>query len=325
MPGKLIGEELHKLLLDGVKEAIGRSTGKFTSLLEDLKFTLVSLQPRIIQQIAEHDVEMYLPNEEIQHIQRQMEEGVKLIAKLSSVSMWNYHCMKRSYSDQLAELYRSLRRVLYILKVQEEKDMNELLLVARKICDRQNVLERRLCGVQQEQIEGYGAGVEHVDTGGGGGGGGGAGRALEHVYCRLLEVLVLEVDVQMNGKRRFNPVLANLKSTVSSFQPLMEEIMNYNNLLHLPKEELENLRKKLEKGIKLVDKCSKVPQGARYEYSDELLGLDVYLGRLLCMMRKQVEKDIKETLVSVCNLEMMLTRIEELVLAQNQIDQPLAL
>lgn len=322
MPGKLIGEELHKLLLDGVKEAIGRSTGKFTSLLEDLKFTLVSLQPRIIQQIGEHDVEMHLPNEEIQHIQRQMEEGVKLIAKLSSVSMWNYHCMKRSYSDQLAELYRSLRRVLYILKLQEERDMNELLLVARKIRDRQNVLERRLCGVQQEQIEGYGAGVEHVDIGGGGGG---AGRALEHVYYRLLEVLVLEVDVQMNGKRRFNPVLADLKSTVSSFQPLMEEIMDYNNLLHLPKEELENLRKQLEKGIELVDKCSKVFQGARYEYCDELLELDEYLRRLLCMMREKVAKDIKETLVSVCNLEMMFTRIEELVLAQNQIDQPLAL
>lgn len=311
MPDKLIGEHLYKLLLDGVKEAIGRSR-KFASLLEDLRITLVSLQPRIMQEIGEHEVEMYLPNDEIQNLQRQMEEGVKLIAKLSSVGMWNYHCVKRSYSDQLAELYRSLRGVLYILKLKEERDMNELLLVARKIRDRQTVLERRLCGVQQEQIEGYGAGVEQVDTGGG------AGCALEHVYCRLLEVLVLEVDVRLNGKRRFKPVLADLKSTVSAFQPLMEEITDYNNLLHLPNEELENLRKQLEKGIELVGKCYTVPSYKKYEYSDDqLVELDGYLWRMLYMMREQVAKDMKQTLDSVSNLEMIFTRIEGSGLAQN--------
>lgn len=313
MPDKLIGEHLYKLLLDGVTEAIGTSR-KFASLLEDLRFTLVSLQPRIMQEIREHEVEMYLPNDEIQNLQRQMEEGVKLIAKLSSVGMWNYHCVKRSYSDQLAELYKSLRRVLYILKLKEERDMNELLLVARNIRDRQTALERRLCGVQQEQIEGYGhAGVEHVDTGGG------AGRAdLEHVYCRLLEVLVLEVDVQLNGKRRFKPVLADLKSTVSSFQPLMEEITDYNNLLHLPNEELENLRKQLEQGIELVGKCSTVPSYKKSEYSDDqLVELDGYLRRMFYMMREKVAKDIKKTLDSVSNLEMIFTRIEGSGLAQN--------
>ncbi|PRQ16658.1 putative powdery mildew resistance protein, RPW8 [Rosa chinensis] len=311
MPAKLIGGPLYNQLFDGVKTATGRST-KFTSLLEDLKFTLVSLQPRINRQRGDqHDAEIHhlLPNEEIQDLERQMEEGVKLVAKLSSVGIWNYHCMKSNYSDQLAQLDRSLRKMLYILKLQEERDIMELLLVARTIRDRQNVLERRLCGllkVQQEKTDGNG----HV----GSGGGGGAGRELEHVFCRLLESLVLEVYVQLNGKTRFSPVLADLKSTVRSFQPLMEEISDYNKLLHLPKEELDNLRKQLEKGIELVDKCSKVPQGAsykKYEYADELLELDDYLQRLLCMMREQVAKDLKETLVSVSNMEMMLTRIEE--------------
>lgn len=320
MADKLIGKHLYKQLLDGVKEALGSST-KFTSLLEDLRLTLVSLQPRI----AQHDPEMYLlPNEETRNLERQMEEGVKLVGQLSSLGMWNYHCMKRSYSDQLAELFRSLRRVLYILKLQEERHTSELLLVARNIRDRQNDLERRLCGLLKVKLEEQNEGNGQVKNGGGGG----AGQDLEQVFCRLLELLVLEVDVELNGKRSFKPVLVDLKSTASSFQPLIQEISQFNNILHLSKEELENLREQLQKGIELVDKCSKVPRGEsykRYEYFERLLELDEYLRGLLCMMREQVAKDMKETLLSVCNLEMMLTRIEELHLAQNQIDQHPAL
>ncbi|PQQ17344.1 uncharacterized protein Pyn_21405 [Prunus yedoensis var. nudiflora] len=48
-------------LYDVVKVALGRTIMQFKPLLGDLKFSLDSLKPRIIQQIGEHSLALGLP------------------------------------------------------------------------------------------------------------------------------------------------------------------------------------------------------------------------------------------------------------------------
>lgn len=62
-------------LYDAVKESMGRTVLRYKSLLGDLNYTLESLQPRIVQQIGEHNVELGLPNDFIERLQGQMEEA----------------------------------------------------------------------------------------------------------------------------------------------------------------------------------------------------------------------------------------------------------
>ncbi|VVA27583.1 PREDICTED: probable [Prunus dulcis] len=147
-------------LYDVVKIALGRTVMQFKPLLGDLKFTLDSLKPRIIQQIGEPNLALGLPNKEIDSLQQQMEEGVKLVVKLSKLSMWSCsiwcnccNCIKPSYTDQLVELDRSLRILLEILKQQEIRDVNEALLLARKIHDKQDELDKKLSGLLKVQQE----------------------------------------------------------------------------------------------------------------------------------------------------------------------------
>ncbi|KAL6175225.1 hypothetical protein ACLB2K_051871 [Fragaria x ananassa] len=144
-----LGGAPFQLLYDGVRVAIGRAS-KFKTLLINLESTLDCLQPRVIQQIRDHNLELNLPNDVIQDLQVKMDVGVQLIANLSSLSMWNFrvwgdccNCMKPSYADQLAALDRSLRRLLEILKLEQMRNVVELLRLSRRTNDRLDELERR--------------------------------------------------------------------------------------------------------------------------------------------------------------------------------------
>ncbi|KAI5329262.1 hypothetical protein L3X38_028659 [Prunus dulcis] len=143
-----------------VKVALGRTIMQFKPLLGDLKFTLDSLNPRIIQQVGEHKLALGLPNEEIDSFQQQTDEGIKLVIKLSKLSMWscniwyNYcNCTKPSYTYQLVELDRYFRILLEILKQQEMRDVKEALLLARKIHDKQDELDKKLFDLLKVQQE----------------------------------------------------------------------------------------------------------------------------------------------------------------------------
>ena len=143
----LVGGSLFTLLYDGVKQAMVKTT-QFKSLLADLKSTLDSLQPRIIEQIGAHNTELGLPNEEIEDLQRQMEEGVKLVRKFSEFRMWNYCCVG-DYTDQLLELDRALRKLLEMLRLQEARDVKETLLLSRQNRDKLDEVNKRLIEIQK--------------------------------------------------------------------------------------------------------------------------------------------------------------------------------
>lgn len=130
---ELLGESVFTLLYDGVKQAIGK-TGTFKYVLRDIKSTLESLNKlhaTAIRQIGEYNLELGLPNDEVEDLKQQMEEGAKLVGKLSDFRVWNYCCLN-CYTDQLVDLDRSLKRLLDNIKLQEARDVKEILDLLRK-------------------------------------------------------------------------------------------------------------------------------------------------------------------------------------------------
>ncbi|BFG38935.1 hypothetical protein CerSpe_252090 [Prunus speciosa] len=327
---EFIGGTLFTLLYDGVKQAISKS-GTFKSLLGDLKSTLDSLVARDIQQIGEHNVELGLPNEEIEGLTMLMEEGVKLVEKLSNFRMWKYCCLN-DYTEQIAELDRALKRLLQKLKLQEARDVKEVLLLARQNRDKLDEVNRRLLDIQKLLQERAGDVMESSVSGGNAetvreqSQGNGeqpvtsfdGGTSLQAVFVVLFDV-VIEVKDKTTV---FKPLLGDLKSTLDSLKPLIEEIAKHNKVLDRPKEELENFRNQMEKGVELIRKCSKVRLWSsckQYKYTDKLMGLDESLQKMLNILKVQVARDVKETLVSVKNIEGVIKKIEGSGLVQDQI------
>ncbi|XP_016651927.1 PREDICTED: probable LRR receptor-like serine/threonine-protein kinase At5g48740 isoform X2 [Prunus mume] len=323
---EFIGGTLFTLLYDGVKQAMSKS-GTFKSLLGDLKSTLDSLVARDIQQIGEHNVELGLPNEEIEGLKMLMEEGVKLVEKLSNFHMWNYCCLN-DYSEQIVELDRALKRLLQKLKMQEARDVKEVLVLARQNRDKLDEVNRRLLDIQKLLQERAGDVTESSVSGGnaetvreqsqGNVTSFDGGTSLQAVFVVLFDV-VIEVKDKTTV---FKPLLGDLKSTLDSLKPLIEEIAKHNKVLDRPKEELENFRNQMEMGVELIRKCSKVRLWSsckQYKYRDKLLGLDESLQKLLNILKVQVARDVKETLVSVKNIEAVIQKIEGSGLVQDQI------
>ncbi|PRQ47883.1 putative transferase, protein kinase RLK-Pelle-RLCK-VIIa-2 family [Rosa chinensis] len=328
----LVGGSLFSLLYDGVKQAMVKTT-QFKSLLADLKSTLDSLQPRIIEQIGEHNTELGLSNEEIEDLKRQMEEGVKLVGKFSEFRVWNYCCIG-DYTDQLIELDRALRRLLEMLRLQEARDVKETLLLSRQNRDKLDEVNKRLIEIQKllvqqqqqaggvteatdsgnntevvpEPIQGNGIQVAELD----------GGVALEAVFGMLFDA-ILEVQ----GKAvMFKTPLGDLKSTLDSLKPLIEEIAQRNKVLVRPKEELEKFKKQMEKGVELIPKCSKVHPRAsckKSTYTETLIELDKFLQRQLYILKMQVARDVRNTLVSIRNIEVAIEQIEKSGVLQNQV------
>ncbi|CAN6541787.1 unnamed protein product [Malus baccata var. baccata] len=114
----------------------------------------------------------------------------------------------------------------------------------------------------------------------------------------------------------FQHLLGNIKSTLESLQPLIKDIEKYNS-----KEGRENYAIQMEEGAKLVQKCSKVGVWRKHAYTKKLNQLDKSLRRVFDVLKLQVMRDARETLVPLRNIETVLSRIEErLKIKNNQPD-----
>ncbi|CAN6549953.1 unnamed protein product [Malus baccata var. baccata] len=123
--GALIGK-LFDGLYDAVKASIG-TVAKYEGVLKDLQTTLDGLRPWIIQGIKDQNVELDLPNDDIECLQQKMKQGKKLLKRLSKRRKWNWNilcicCRRASYANQLTELNTSLKAVLEAVKLQEAMD-----------------------------------------------------------------------------------------------------------------------------------------------------------------------------------------------------------
>ncbi|CAN6698415.1 unnamed protein product [Malus baccata var. baccata] len=104
----------------------------------------------------------------------------------------------------------------------------------------------------------------------------------------------------------FEHLLGDIKSTLDSLQPLIKDIEKYNS-----KEGLEYIAIQMEEGANLVQKCSKVGVWRKYKYTNKLHQLDKSLRRVFDLLKVQSIMDARETLVSLRNIEMALSGIEE--------------
>ncbi|CAL8170837.1 unnamed protein product [Prunus armeniaca] len=115
-----------------------------------LKSTLDSLQPLIIAQIEEHNVQLGLPNDLIESLKKQMEEGTRLVQGLSNLHILHlmFNCTTH-HTEQLVTLDDRLKMLSESLKIQEARDMKETLLLARQSFKKLVEFE----GYNREQLE----------------------------------------------------------------------------------------------------------------------------------------------------------------------------
>ena len=142
------------------------------------------------------------------------------------------------------------------------------------------------------------------------------GAALQATFAVLWDA-VMEVK---DKTTEFKPLIENLMSTLDSLRPLMEEILEYIKLLDR-QDECKNFRMQMEKGVELVHKFSKVGlwTGCKsYKYGNKIIGLDEYLQKLLGILKVQVARDVRETFISIRNIEALIKRIEDSGVLQNQ-------
>ncbi|TQD97235.1 hypothetical protein C1H46_017166 [Malus baccata] len=134
-------------------------------------------------------------------------------------------------------------------------------------------------------------------------GGAGLGTLFNALYEVLGELIAKNLV--------FKPLLKNIR--LDSLEPLLKDIEESNRKLDLPVVELENLKAHLEEGIELLRKCKKIRWWIvykRYKYATKLIGWDKSLQRFLEILNVQGIRDVKDSTVSVKNIEKLVSRIE---------------
>lgn len=121
-------------------------------------------------------------------------------------------------------------------------------------------------------------------------------------YDRIREILG-----RIGRNTTFRSLLEDLKSTLASLKLLFQEMDQDNNLRDQCRpEELENFISQMEQGVELVHRCSKVgPLNIvkKHTYSRKLLKLNQSLQRLSNILNVQVARDVKQSMLSVRNIE----------------------
>ncbi|KAI5329278.1 PREDICTED: serine/threonine-kinase [Prunus dulcis] len=216
--------------------------------------------------------------------------------------------------------------LLELLRMREEEIQNAK---KRKILDNQDELDKRLSDLEKVQEEaGLRAqqktnmrefsGSNNTQTMGHDRS---EGNGVEGATLGTSFGVLFGAFIQVKDKTRmFKRILGYLESTIDSLKPFIEEIVEYNKVLHLSKEELGNFITLMEKGAQLIHKCSKIRKWAsykKYEYANKLLRLDESLQVMLNIFRVQLVRDVRESLVSLSNTEAMIKRMEGSDLIQN--------
>ncbi|XP_050137535.1 probable disease resistance protein At5g66900 isoform X11 [Malus sylvestris] len=111
----------------------------------------------------------------------------------------------------------------------------------------------------------------------------------------------------------FKPLLKDIKSRLDSLAPLLKDIEESNKKLDLPVVELVHLKEHLEEGIELLRKCKKIRWWIvykRYKYATKLIGWDKSLQQFLEILNVRGIRDVKNSTVSLKNIEKLVSRIE---------------
>ncbi|XP_040369014.1 F-box/kelch-repeat protein At1g74510 isoform X2 [Rosa chinensis] len=244
-----------------------------------------------------------------------MNEGKALVSKLSELSMWNIliwgnccNCIGPDYAKQLDELNIFLWSLVESLRLEQMRNVTELVCLARHFKDRQDDMEKRQAemekkvdGILRGQQEVYDILIKQQETiqrlvpnsmqqAPSSSGVGAADPALGVVFRQLVDA-VIQVKIE---NMMFKCLLDTFKSTLYCLQPLIEEVAEHGRVVHLPEQEVEKLIIQIVNGVELVHKCSKV------------------------------ERNMKEAIDSANNIEMAIKKIEDEDLCDVQLPELLS-
>ncbi|PRQ16659.1 putative phloem protein [Rosa chinensis] len=318
-----------QLLYDAVKIAI-RKTSKFKIHLINLQTMLDDLQSAqwVIQRIGDYNLQLRLPNDVIENLQRKMNDGRELVNTVSKLSRWDiriwgncYNCIGDDYGEQLNELNSNIRRLFQLLELQQQRNVAELLELGRSANDKLDEIKDKLDRMESrdrrksemiaelmEKLPQHNGtnGVQQVALSNGGEG---AAPALREVFQQLFtEVIRLEVKNLM-----FKSLFQRLESTLYCLQPLVEEISKSTRVLYIQRQEVENFISCIVKGVELLCECSKVCKRVTHrknDYTDKIQNLDESLQTLFIELIQQVGRSLKEAMDSADSIEAAIKEIE---------------
>ncbi|RXI07205.1 hypothetical protein DVH24_026341 [Malus domestica] len=277
-------KNLHKLATRGLAhlELITKNV-MFTPLLKRIQSKLNLLAP-VLKNIEESNEKLDLPVEELEKLKVHLEEGIQLLPKCEKTPWWS-GAKRYKYHNKLIEWGEYPQQHLEILKVQGIRDVKDIAVTVKII---------------EEANQG-------MSGAGGLFGGAGLGTLFSALYDVLKELITKNV--------MFKPLLKNIKFRLDSLEPLLKDIERSNKELDLSDKELRNLKLHLEEGIHLVQKCKKIRWWSvllykRYKYANKLIEWDASLQRLLDILKVQGIRDVKDSAVTVKNVEEAVSRIE---------------
>ncbi|TKY55751.1 disease resistance protein [Spatholobus suberectus] len=136
---------------------------------------------------------------------------------------------------------------------------------------------------------------------------------LDAVAGKVIDELLSAVVEMKDRAVKFKPTLERLESTLKSIEPLAKQIDGLNKRLDRPAEETKKLIDQMERGKKLVLKCSKVQWWNcchKANYQEELQDLDDSIVRFFNLdMQAQTNRNGLEILVEVRDIHAELRNI----------------
>ncbi|KAK0605751.1 hypothetical protein LWI29_030402 [Acer saccharum] len=137
------------------------------------------------------------------------------------------------------------------------------------------------------------------------------------------EVLKVVTDATRKAYM-FKSELEDLKSTLESIMPTLQEIQKLNEVLDIPGRETAKLRKEMIKGEKLVRKSSKVKRCNcfnRVYYAEKIIKLKKSIETFCKVnMQTQMARDNKKILVGMNSIKEMLSVNEKCVGVSNRVE-----
>ncbi|KAK3222819.1 hypothetical protein Dsin_009844 [Dipteronia sinensis] len=280
--GAVFGE-----VLNVVKDTICKAY-KFKPELEELKSTLESITPNV-QEIDKLNGVLDIPGPETAKLKEEMIKGAKLVHESSKVK--RFSCFNGvKYADKIIKLKKSIESWCKVIMQTQMATDNKRILV--EVVKMRSVNEK-----------GVGDRVE-ID---------GPCSVPDSLGAVFGEVLNVVKDAICKAYK-FKSELEELKSTLESITPTLQEIDKFNGVLDIPGPETAKLRKDMIKGAKLVCESSKVKRFSffdRVNYADKIIKLKKSI-ETFCNVNMQIQmaRDNKRILVEVDTMVKMFNRVE---------------
>ncbi|KAK9948835.1 hypothetical protein M0R45_004394 [Rubus argutus] len=266
-------------------------------------FDGLSASAGVINEIKQYNVELGLSTIEIMLLSTKMDNGRALVDRLSRIKfrLLNFFCCCTSNcANQLRELNRELGSLFDTLRLEQIRDVKEIMKLQRQNRDDLDeikvMVQKILQVIDHPELKGLlnklGGSMETststststLSSASASGSNTEVGvtqaTSFEGLVQEAFRLLINVVEEVKESSMMFKPLLLRLKSTLDCLRPFIEEMVQDNKVLDHPEEELEKLRIQMENGVNLIRKCSSVcrwTSNKKDKYTKQVFELDEFL------------------------------------------------